>query len=379
MKICLFDWNAGGHHNLYASAFAEALAPCAEVTVAASDPVLAELDPGLDVETHSLGEARPRPGDGPGLDKATLARRELDLLRGAVSASKPDHTIVLFADPILRWLARAPRFECQISIFVMFAKAHLPPSYGLSLSAGERARAWFKEANLSRWRRRPDAHMVFGLDAAAVESWASKRGAPALWLAEPPLDPDPPRYPPERRSGAFLFGSIDQRKGTSRLAAALAEGCAGLPLTIYGKPVLDFSEQLDRDLKALREAGVEVETDLRRVPYETAMEKMARSRCALLSFGWDDAPGSRVLLEAAAARTPVVIGSGNVVAKLVEKHGLGLTPDPDDPRAIREAILALSLDPEAPPRYEESLRRYTEDVHGDRFAAQLRSAFGLAA
>lgn len=378
MRVCLFEWNAGGHHNFYARAFAEALAPVAEVTVAASDPVLADLGGDLGVDEHSLGDPRPRPGAGVGLDKAALAKREIELLRESVAAVEADHTIVLFADPTLRWLAGMPRLDTRLSIFVMFARAQLPRGYGLPLSPRDRVRARFKEANLSRWRRRPDSHVVFGLDSVAVEGWARKRGAPAHWLAEPRLEVDPPRRPPAERSGCFLFGSIDRRKGVDRLAVALAEGCEGLPLKVFGAPVPDYEEQLQRELAALREAGVELETDLRRVPFAEAMGAMGQARCALLSFGWKEAPGSRVLIEAACARTPVVVGEDNVAGKLVERHGLGLTPDPDDPAAIREAILALALDPEAQPRYEENLRRYAEEVHGDRFPGQVRQALGLA-
>ncbi|HEX7245568.1 MAG TPA: glycosyltransferase [Solirubrobacterales bacterium] len=377
MRICLFEWNAGGHHNFYARAFAEALAPRAEVVVAAPEPVLAELGSDLGVTTHSLGEPRPRPGAGEGLDKATLAKREIELLRESIAASRPDQAIILFADPILRWLASAPRFDCRVSAFVMFAKAQLPGSYGLPLSPKERARAAFKELSLARWRRRRDAYAVFGLDQAAVARWQRRRGAPARWLAEPRLEVEPPRRRPEERSGCFLFGSIDRRKGIDRLAAALAEGCEGLPLTIYGSPVPEYREQLERELAALREAGVKVETDLTRVPYAAAMEAMGGARCALLSFGWKEAPGSRVLIEAAGARTPVVIGNDNVAGRIVERYGLGLTPDPDDPAAIRDAILELALDPGAPARYEENLRRYAEEVHGDRFVEQVRAAFEL--
>jgi glycosyltransferase involved in cell wall biosynthesis len=376
MKICLFDWNAGGHHNFYAQAFADALAQHAEVVVAVSDPVIAELNT-AGFAVHSLGEPRPRPAAEPGLDKAELARREIDLLRDAVSQTQPDHVVVLFADPILRWLAGAPRFPCKVSIFVMLAIAQLPGSYGLPLSAKERAQALVKELSLARWRRRRDAHVLFGLDAEAVKRWERKRGAPARWLAEPRLEVEPHPRPAEEREGCFMFGYIDERKGLDRLAIALSEGCAGLPLTIFGAVAPEHREQIDGYLARMEHAGVRIVTDQRRVPYANAMEQMARSRCALLSFGWRRAPGSRVLIEAANARTPVVVGNDNVAGKLVERHGLGLTPDPDDPKAIREAILELALDPEAPARYEANLRRYAEEVHGDRFAVSVRDAFGL--
>lgn len=101
MKICLFEWNAGGHHNFYAQAFADALAGHADVVLAASDQLLENVDHSQ-IEVLSLGQARPRPGSGPATDKATLAKREIELLRDAVEQAKPDHAAVLFADPVLR-------------------------------------------------------------------------------------------------------------------------------------------------------------------------------------------------------------------------------------------------------------------------------------
>ncbi|HXR31176.1 MAG TPA: glycosyltransferase [Solirubrobacterales bacterium] len=375
MKICLFEWNAGGHHNFYAQAFATALAPRAEVVVAGSDPLLEALGeaPG---ERYSLGDARPRPGSGPGLDKASLAKRELELLRGAIETTAPDHAVVLFADPVLRWLAASPPFPCPISIFVMFASAHFPRAYGLPLTPRERASALFKERNIRRWRRRPDAHELFGLDAAAVEGWRRKRGAAARWLPEPRLEIEPRPLPAAERHGCFMFGYIDERKGIGHLAAALAEGYEGLELAIYGDVAPEYRDRLEAELATLRNGGVRLDTDLRRVPYADAMERMASCRCALLSFGWRPS-GSRVLLEAAAARTPVVVGDDSAVGRLVERHGLGLTADPTDPAALGAAIMAIAGDPGAVATYEDNLRRYAEELHGDRFPLEVRAAFGL--
>lgn len=376
MKICLFEWNAGGHHNFYAKAFAEALAPVADVTVAGSDPLLAAMAD-VPVAVHSLGDARPRPGRAEGLDKATLAKRELELLREAIAATGPDHAVVLFADPVLRWLAGAPRFPCRVSIFIMFATAHFPRAYGLPLTPRERASALFKELNIGRWRRRSDAHEIFGLDAEAVKGWQRRRGAAARWLPEPRLEIEPTSAPAAEKQGCFMFGYIDERKGLDRLGAALSCGCRGLELAIQGDVAPEFLPRLEAELANLRAAGVELETDLRRVPYGQAMERMGRSRCALLSFGWRPS-GSRVLLEAAVARTPVVVGNDSAVGRLVEHHGLGKTADPNDPVQLREAILALAGDPGASAAYEENLRRYAEEVHGDRFPVEVRAAFGLS-
>jgi glycosyltransferase involved in cell wall biosynthesis len=377
MKICLFDWNAGGHHSFYARSFAAALAGCAEVVVAGSEPLLESID--VDgVQLHSLGQPRPRPSADAGLDKAALARKEIELLREAIETTKADHAVVLFADPILRWLAAADRFPCAVSIFVMFATAHFPAAYGLPLTVRERVSAEFKERNIRRWRRRPDAAVLFGLDAEAVARWSRRRGCPACWLPEPELEVAPPARPVAEKSGCFLFGYFDERKGMERLTAALAQDCEGLELALYGDVAPEYRDRLEAELVRLESAGVRLEKDFRRVPYTDAMAKMSRSRCALLSFGWRPS-GSRVLLEAAAARTPVVVSSDSAVGKLVERHELGRTADPADPAALREAILSIALDPEAPDRYAEGLRRYAEELHGDRFAAEVRAALGVPA
>ena len=64
MRICLFEWNAGGHHNFYARAFADALAPQADVVVAGSDPLLESIDRSRSrftrLASHGLGLARSR-------------------------------------------------------------------------------------------------------------------------------------------------------------------------------------------------------------------------------------------------------------------------------------------------------------------------------
>jgi hypothetical protein len=375
MKVCLFDWNAGGHHNFYARAFAEALRPGAEIVVAGSDPLLATLAD-LPLNTHSLGAPRPRPGSGDEHDKVGLAERELDLLREAIAVTEPEQAVVLYGDPVLRWLAAAEPFPCKVSIFVMFATAHFPAAYGLRLSPRARLSAEFKEWNIRRWRKRPDAGVLFGLDAEAVAKWNQGHGASARWLPEPPLEVKPAARPAAEKHGCFLFGYFDERKGTDRLAAALGEGCAGLELALFGDVAPEYRDRLDGELSRLEQGGVELETDFRRVPYELAMEKMSRSRCALLSFGWQPS-GSRVLLEAAAARTPVVVSGNSPVGKLVERYELGRTADPSDPAALREAILSIAGDREAADRYEDGLRRYAEQLHGERFANEVRQGLGL--
>lgn len=375
MKICLFNWNSEGHHDLHAHAFAEALAPVAEVTVAGPDPLLERLGD-LPVRRYSLGDSRPRM-DSADNNKSALARQEIELLRTAIQASDADHALVLYADPIMRWLAWTKRFKAQLSVFVMFSQAHFPKAYGLPLSRRERLRAEFKEAIIQRWRLRRDSHVIFGLDEAAVAKWRRAPGAQPIWLPEPPIDFKPQPVAPAEREGALLFGYMDERKGIDRLATALSNGAEGTRIALAGDVAPEYRNKLLTHIETMRRGGAVVDADLRRLAYSEAMSRLAASRCSLLSFGWRPS-GSRVLVEAANVRTPVIVSDRSAVGSLVTKHGLGLAVDPTDPSAIRKAIQRFSNDPWIGPEFEAGLQTFAEEIHGTRFASTVRKAFGLA-
>jgi glycosyltransferase involved in cell wall biosynthesis len=373
MKICLFDWNESGHHAEIAKAFARALHPGADVILAASDATLASVGP-VDAETLSLGTARPRPGRG--LDKAELAEQELELIADTVREVRPDHLILLWGEPVLRWLLRRPPLPTAVSIYVALARLHYPRRYGARFGAAEWASALFKDLNLLRWARRPDSHAVFCIDGYAAARLSRYPGIDAFDLGEPPLSYLPTTVPVEQKSGCILFGHLDERKGVDRIASALAHGCEGLQLKVFGEPAPEFRDQLDRDLDRIRAAGIEVDARLARLPYEEAMDAIARARMALLSFGWVPV-GSRVLLEAAAAGTPVVGSGRGAVGHLIRNNGLGLTVDPDDSGAMRQAIQELALDPDSPRRFSPALAAYAESLNEHRYRVKIRRAFGL--
>ena len=136
MKICLFDWNVDGHHAEVAKAFARALDPGAEVVLAAAEATIASAGE-IPAETISLGAGRPRPGD-PHPSKQELAEAELDLIEETVGRVKPDHLILLWADPVLRWLLKRPSLPTAVSLYVAFSSPYPVTSATIQLYA-ERA------------------------------------------------------------------------------------------------------------------------------------------------------------------------------------------------------------------------------------------------
>lgn len=383
MKICLFDWNEGGHHAEVAKAFARALDPGADVVLAAPAATL-ESAGAVPAETFQLASARPRPQElqaedrmpGSGQAKAVLAEEELDLIDEVVAGEKPDHLVLLWADPVLRWLLRRPPMPTAVSLYIAFAQLHYPFAYRTPLSPKAWGQAAFKEANLVRWSRRRDAHALFALDPLAGRRWARYPGVRSFALDETPLNYLAKPRPISERRGCMLFGQMDKRKGIERIADALGEGCEDLELKLYGNPVPDYEKRLLELLEKMRSGGVRVDAQLRRLPYAEAMDSMAASRVALLSFGWVPA-GSRVLLEAAAAGTPVIGSNQGAVGYLIRKHRLGISVSPSDTAGLRGAIQELTSDISAAQSYGENLRAYAERLDGRTYRREIRSAFGL--
>jgi glycosyltransferase involved in cell wall biosynthesis len=382
MRICLFDWNEGGHHAEVAKAFARALHPGADVVFAAPEATLRSAGE-IPAAAIALPTAKPRPGIRHGRfspqvspTKSELAEQELDLVGEVVADIEPDHLVLLWADPVLRWLLRRPPLPTAVSLYIAFAQLHYPRRYRTLLGPKDLAGALYKELNILRWSRRRDAHALFALDSLAADRWSHYPGTHSVGLDETPLNYVPETVSSSEKRGCILFGQMDPRKGLDRIATAVSEGCQGLEMKIYGKPVADYEGQLAEEIKRMRDGGVLVDARLARIPYEEALDSIARSRAALLSFGWVPA-GSRVLLEAAAAGTPVIGSTKGAVGHLIRTHGLGVTVDPDDPGALRNAIQELTADPAAPERYGEGLRSYAKRLNGDSYRRGIRRAFGL--
>jgi hypothetical protein len=85
---------------------------------------------------------------------------------------------------------------------------------------------------------------------------------------------------------------------------------------------------------------------------------------------------SGVLVEACSVRTPVGAHHFGLLGHLVRTHGLGLSVDCTDPRALRTAVVTLA-DPTQPAAHAEASERSRLRYTPDRFRAPLLSGLGL--
>lgn len=380
MRVCIFDWNGGGHNPGLMLRFAEALTPEAEIVLAAPDRELKQVGE-RGFEHYGLGDPRPRPArpgrylrDGKELHKREMAREELEMIERACRDTEAEHLVLTYADPVLRWLAGWKPLPCPHSILVMKPRAHYRTVYRTRLSPKERLSAVFQDRLVSRWRRREDAFAVFSMDPGAAQRWSQQRGCKAIWLPDAP--PSLPAPSPEGRDGCLIFGYLEPRKGVGLLAQALAEGADGIRVTIAGTPAPEYREQLEHELDEMRTGGVEVDAKLRRISDAEAATCLASARCVVLPYV-DHYGSSGVLAESAALRTPVVSTKEGLLGHIVREYGLGLTVDPTDAAELRDAVLELNL-AGGDQRFEGGMSRYLEAHSPEAFAQAARAGVGLS-
>jgi glycosyltransferase involved in cell wall biosynthesis len=372
MRIALFDWVAGGHHPIYMQRFAQALRAEAEVVVAAPEETIRQIDDDS-LPTVSLGLPRP---DIPrrrqlAADWRKVMRNEVRLLERVVDESDPDHLVHLGADAVLPYLVRRPQFRRPVTVLIFYPRAHYPTAFQTPLRLGERTRANAKELLIGAWRRRKDSHALLTLDEEAAQRWRTRRGATAYWIPEPPvLIPD--AVDSHERRGCIVYGALAERKGIDLVADAVALSVVSLHVTIAGESNPAFLPRLNELVTHMRRAGATVDLRLHRHTETEGLRALARAKCALLTYPLHNGM-SRVLLEACAVGTPVIVHNRGLLGYLVRRHGIGEAVDCRDPVALRRAILELTDG--AAGRYDDSLARFASRYSRERFQQKVLGVF----
>jgi glycosyltransferase involved in cell wall biosynthesis len=363
-KVALFEWTAGGHRPVYVRRFIEALQPFADIVLALPQATLDAIDE-RDVETLSLGESRPPLGTR--LRRRAVLAQEVEHLRRVAAVA--DHTLHLYADHVLFHLANATPLPGAISLILYTPRAHYADAYGTRLPVADRAVALAKEWAARRWRRRSDAQALFTLDEEAAARWKDLKGAPAQWLPEPPVLPLPSEQRPSERSGCVLYGALAPRKGIDLLVRALTVEPTSMRVVLAGSVEPAYLVELHRHVAAMETAGVDVELRAWQHSELEGLQALAGARCALLPYP-RHAGMSRVLIEACSVVTPILADGFGLLGHLVRQHGLGLTVDCTDARALRQAALSL-VQPENSASYTDALERFAARFAPERFSAAL--------
>lgn len=376
-RLLIFDWTAAGHHGRYLRRTAAALAPSYEISVACPDALMGHLD-GLAVEKISLGT--PRPVEDPSLpmgpQHAALANAELALLEKIIEARRPDHTLHMYADPVLRWLVDRPALKTRLSLLMFFPRWHYRKCFEQKLPLKETVRARFQWLNIERWRRRADAHSILLLDEFAVAELNRSRRAPrAVWFPEPPIASFEGAQA-GLRNGVVLYGSLARRKGIDRLAAAMTSLGSGARLILAGTVEPAYRQTLDTLVGDMRAAGCDV--DLRDYTHDeqAGLAVLAGAQAALLPYPAHYGM-SRVLVEAASVGTPVVAHDHGLIGHLVRSAHLGTAVDCADTQTFSAAI-KNALSAARTPAGVEALTTFANRYSAAAFENALTTALAPA-
>jgi len=341
--------------------------------VAVPDSVMAELTD-LQAEMIPLGRSRAAIDENDPLRTRRIARRELKLLADASNHSAADHVLHLYADAVLPLLVTTPSRGTRLTALLFYPRAHYRDAFGAHLRFGERVRAAAKEAAVTGWRRRRDAHAVMTLDEEAARRWNAKRGAPAYWVPEPTIGSAPLPAQATPRSGCILYGALAARKGIDLLARAIASEPTPIRVTVAGEPDPGFVPRLRELLMQMSGGGASVELRDRRHTEAEGLQALASARCAVLPYPRHDGM-SRVLVEACSVGTPVIVHDYGLLAHLVRRHGLGLVVDCTDTRALRRALIELTMNADATARYAPALSGFAARFSRERFAEAVSRPF----
>ncbi len=147
-------------------------------------------------------------------------------------------------------------------------------------------------------------------------------------LAEPSARPREPVF--------FHAGRLDETKGVRQLLAAFAAAPPAARLEVAGWGAL---ENEVRDAAA-RDPRI---TFLGRLPRETVLERLGRSRALLLPSIWED-NCPLVMLEAQARSTPAIVSDRGGPREFVRDGEHGFVIDPEDTAAFGRRIADMTAD-----------------------------------
>jgi glycosyltransferase involved in cell wall biosynthesis len=361
-RVLLFDWTEGGHHEEYLSYVARALRGDASVAIAAPESARGHLE--SEGDFVSLGPSRPVVA---AEERGKLLAAERAALFGAIRRARATHGVHMFADELVPYLARGPRAPAQISSLIFRKASHYPLRFRSHLYLKELRREYAFDAWLWLWRQRPDAGAALLFDELAARLAARTPGAPVVWLPEAPVELPPSVSTTGERAGVAMTGALDWRKGIHHLADAVALRRTDMRVTLAGRPVAGYEDELQAHVEQMRGAGAEVDLRDRWIEPDEYLEVLSGARVIAAPYPRHRGM-SRLIVEAAAAGTPVVADRYGLLGRLVREHRLGLVVNSARPAEFRGALDQFLWSDDVD---REALRRFAGRYTQARFRSAL--------
>ncbi|MBE9028807.1 glycosyltransferase family 4 protein [filamentous cyanobacterium LEGE 11480] len=286
--------------------------------------------------------------------------QEWRLLRRYAAERKIDHCFVMYLDTLLLRLAMLPnlhgRLRCPLSTIYFRPILHYG-NFSTYLPEGrENLWYWRDRFCLARLLQIPNLDTVFCLDPYAVEHINQVHQTQKMVYLPDPVQiyPVAPTQVEDLRSQLgidperqvfLLFGALSERKGLSKVMAALEELSPNLSqrltLLLVGPVAADDRANLDRQVERVQQnRSIQIirqhsfVTDEQIQPYFQLADVILAPYQRHIGM-------SAILVRAAAAQTPVLSSDFGLMGEITRRHRLGLAVDASQPAAIAQGMTQL--------------------------------------
>lgn len=269
-----------------------------------------------------------------------------------------DHCLILYFDTCIVPAAVGKSFPCPFSGIYFRPTFHysiFQPNSVSRSSFKTKLQNWREQFLLKRLLSHPKLQTLFSLDQMAVD--ALQQLWPSANITGLPDPVDIRTTAAETcslrqklgiengRKVFLLFGAITQRKGGFKLLEAITtlptEHCKQLCIAFIGEANPTIQALLQERIKAIQQThAVQFVCNFEYVD-ETRVPKYFQLADVVLAPYQQHVGMSGILLQAAAAKKPVLSSDYGLMGEVTKRHKLGLAVDSAQPRAIALGISRL--------------------------------------
>lgn len=317
------------------------------------------------------------------IHRAIRAFQMWRLMGQYAAALKADHCLIMYLDSYQSPLAAGISSPCPVSGIYFRPTFHYPSLITYQPSWKDRVQFWRERTILPRVMRHPQLHTLFCLDPFVITHLHSFGGrAHPVYLPDPVEISAPSQIQlaqlkatlgiePDRRI-FLLFGALDGRKGIYQLLDAILmlspEWCQKLCLLLVGRFDPQDRQTLQPKLNRIaQELGVQL---IIRDEYISDTEVQTHFQLAdvVLALYQLHVGMSGILVQAAAAQTPVLTTNYGLMGEMARRYELGLAVDSTLLTEIAKGLTRLLKEPLEDAGNRSKMQQFAEQNSAEHFA-----------
>lgn len=394
-RLMLFDLKVTGHHASYirhlVQYWCKYKLPGSLIILVSPEFIrrheavvrLADVSETVQFVAISDEETAELPATQSGFDRALHNLKEWQVLCKYAAKLQITHCMILYLDTCELPLLLGLTPPCKISGIYFRPTFHYNDFPGQTFTLKDRLQQWRDRIFIYRTLRNPQLKTLFCLDPfASKQINRIYKTTKALTLPDPVEIPSQVEILPEDlkaklkiqpdRKIFLLFGSLDERKGIYKVLDALLllspEQCQQICLFLVGRANPTEEALINACItEVCQKQPVQIITELEFVS-EQAMQAYFHLADVILALYQRHVGMSGVLLQAAAAKKPVLSSNYGLMGELVRRYKLGLALDATSTNEIAQGFTQFLDNSTIIPYDKENVRAFAEQNIAEKFA-----------